>query len=61
MRVPRQKFSSDFEQYKEQFVFDMKAVIEIEEIPSELVFKWDQTDDHYVTVPSWTMAKEGSK
>ena len=51
----------DFEQFKAQFVFDVKAVIEMEEIPSELVINWDQTGIHYVPVSSWTMAKEGSK
>ena len=51
----------DFERYKAQFIFDVKAVIEIEEIPSELVTNWDQTGIHYVPVSNWTMAKEGSK
>ena len=51
----------DFERFKAQFVFDVKAVIEMEEIPSELVINWDQTGIHYVLVSSWTMAKEGSK
>ncbi len=51
----------DFERYKAQFVFDIKAVIEIEEIPCELVINWDQTGIHYVPVSNWTMAKEGSK
>ena len=51
----------DFERFKAQFIFDVKAVIEMEEIPSELVINWDQTGIHYVPVSSWTMAKEGSK
>ena len=50
-----------FERYKAQFNFDVKAIIEMEEIPSELVINWDQTGIHYVPVSSWTMAKEGSK
>ena len=52
---------SCFEKLKAQFNFDIKAVIEMEEIPSELVINWDQTGIHYVPVSSWTMAKEGSK
>jgi hypothetical protein len=51
----------DFERYKAQFIFDVIAVIEMEEIPSDLVINWDQTGIHYVPVSSWTMAKEGSK
>ncbi len=46
----------DFERYKAQFVFDVKAVIEIEEIPCELVINLDQPGIHYVPVSNWTMA-----
>lgn len=52
---------ADFEAFKSQFVFDVKTIIEMEEIPSELVINWDHTGIHYVPVSSWTMAKEGSK
>ena len=52
---------SDFVQLKSQFVFDVKAIIEMEEIPGELVINWDQTGIQYVPVSSSTMAKEGSK
>lgn len=41
---------SDFDQLKAQFVFDIKAIIEMEEIPGELVISWDQTGIHYVPV-----------
>ena len=50
-----------FERFKAQFVFDIKAVIEMEEIPSELVINWDQMGIHYMPESSWTMAKKGSK
>ena len=52
---------SDFEACKSQFLFDVKCVIELEEIPKDLVINWDHTGIHYVPVGSWTMAKEGSK
>jgi hypothetical protein len=51
----------DFNKYKAQFIFDVRAIVEIEEIPCELLINWDQTGIHYVPVSSWTMAKEGSK
>ncbi len=51
----------DFEAFKSQFVFDVKCIIELEEIPPDLVINWDHTGIHYVPVSSWTMAKEGSK
>ena len=44
-----------------QFLFDVKVVMEIEEIPPELVINWDQTGIHCVPVSSCTMAKLGSK
>ena len=51
----------DFELLKEQYLRDIKSVIEMDEIPDELVINWDQTGIHYVPVSSWTMEKEGSK
>ena len=52
---------SDFEACKIQCLFDVKCIIDLEEIPKDLVINWDHTGIHYVPVGSWTMAKEGSK
>ena len=52
---------SDFEALKAQFIYDFQVVVEMEEIPVELVVNWDQTGIHYVPVSSWTMEKGGSK
>ena len=46
---------SDINSLKAKFIF---VVIQIEEIPSDLVINWDQTGIHYVPV---SMAKESSK
>ena len=51
----------DFEAVKEQFLFDVKVVVEMEEIPHDLIINWDQTGIHYIPVGSWTMEKEGAK
>ena len=51
----------DFEDVKAQFLLDIKAVAEMDEVPSELIINWDQTGIHYVPVAAWTMEKEGSK
>lgn len=51
----------EFEANKAQFVFDVKSIIEMEEIPKELVINWNHTGIHYIPVSNWTMAKEGSK
>ncbi len=52
---------SDFEALKAQFIYDIQVVVEMEEIPGELIVNWDQTGIHYVPVSSWTMEREGSK
>ena len=50
-----------FEELKEQYLFDIKAVVEMEEIPHDLIINWDQTGINYVPVSQWTMEKVGSK
>ncbi len=52
---------SEFDILKNQFLFDIKSIVDIEEIPPELIINWDHTGLDYVPVSSWTMAKEGSK
>ena len=46
-----------FDELKTQFLLDIKVVVEMDEIPPELVINWDQTGIHYVPVASWTMDK----
>ncbi len=45
----------DFQKIKEQFLLDIKVIVQMENIPSDLVINWDQTGMHYVPVSSWTM------
>ena len=51
----------NFQVRKEQFLFDVKVIIEMEDISTDLVINWDQTGIHYVPVSNYTMEKEGSK
>ena len=51
----------NFEEVKAQFLLDIKAVVEMEDIPFDLIINWDQTTIHYVPVGSWMMDKEGLK
>ena len=46
---------------KEQYLFDIRGVVDMEEIPHDLIINWDQTAVHYVPVSNWTTAMEGSK
>ena len=51
----------NFDGLKDQYLFDIKAVAEMESIPGSLIINWDQTGINYVPVSEWSMAKEGSK
>ena len=51
----------NFEAVKEQFLLDINAVVEMEDIPPELVLNWDQTGISIVPGSSWTMEVKGSK
>ena len=46
---------------KAQFLFDIKSVVVMEDVPKELIINWDQTGIHYVPVSNWTMEKKGMK
>ena len=51
----------DFAAQKEQFLFDIRTIIEMKDIPQDLVVNWDHTGINYVPVSNWTMAAQGSK
>ena len=48
---------SNFLQLQEQFNYDAKVLIEMQEISLSLVINWDQTGIHYVPISSLTMEK----
>ena len=52
---------NNFDEVKQQFLVDIKAVVEMAEIPHDLIINWDQTRIKYIPVSEWTMAREGSK
>ena len=52
---------TDFVARKEQFLFDIHVLRELEQIPEELVINWDHTGLNYVPVSNWTMEREGAK
>ena len=47
--------------YEELRQLDITVVVELEEIPSELVINWDQTGINYVTSDSYNNGKVGNK
>ena len=51
----------NFAELKHQILLDIKAVVEIEDIPAELISNWDYTAISVVQVSSWTMEMKGAK
>lgn len=50
-----------FDSLKEQFLLDIKQLVDLEDIPPALIINWDQTAINYVPPASWTMEVEGRK
>ena len=46
---------SHFDELKEQYLLDIKVVVEMMKIPSELVFNWDHIGINIVPGSQWTM------
>ena len=56
------RFSSkEFSKLQSQFTNNVVTVVEIEEIPPELILNWDQTGLKIVPASAWTMEQQGSK
>ena len=51
----------EFAALKEEFLSNVEATVDMEEIPAELVLNWDQTGIRIVPSSMWTMDKQGSK
>ena len=49
-----------FDQLKQQYLEDIRTIVEFEDIPPELIINWDQTAIKYVPVSNWTMEAKGS-
>ena len=52
---------SHFKELKEQFLLDIKAVVDMEDVPSDLILNWDHTGINVVLGSQWTMEAKGSK
>ena len=52
---------AEFLEPKEQFPADVIAMVEMEEIPPELILNWDQTGIKIVPSSTWAMEWQGTK
>ena len=51
----------DFARRKQAFLDEVVGVVEMEEIPPELILNWDQTGINLVPASGWTMDQLGAK
>ena len=51
----------DFKDIKEQYLFDVKSIVLMENIPQEMILNWDQVGMKIVPSSAWTMEKSGTK
>ena len=51
----------NFDDIKGQYLSDIQCVVEMEEIPDDMILNWDQTAIKIVPSSSWTMEKRGCK
>ena len=52
---------SEFDEIKEVFLADVAAVAVMRNIPSDLIFNWDQTGLSIIPTGNWSMHKAGAK
>ena len=52
---------SNFDELKDNFLMDIKAIATMEEVPNDMILNWDQIAIKYIPVSNWTMATECSK
>ena len=50
-----------FDELTTQFLFNINATVQMQEIPSDLIINWDQTDIKIVPVSSCLMEQKGAK
>ena len=50
-----------YEQLKDEFLLEIKVIVNMDEIPPELIINFDQTALNYIPVSQWTTDQEGAK
>ena len=50
----------DFEELKKLFLLDVRNIVQMDEVPAQLIINWDQTGINYVPASNWTMEQVGS-
>ena len=50
-----------YEELKEQYILDTKVVVEMEDVPLDLIMNWDHTGINIVPGCPWTIEEKGAK
>ena len=50
----------DFDELKKLFLLDIRNIVQMDEVPAQLIINWDQTGINYVPASNWTMEQVGS-
>ena len=50
----------DFEELKKLFLLDVRNIVQMDEVPAQLIINWDQTGINYVPASNWTVEQVGS-
>lgn len=51
----------NFEEIKKNYLADIRAVVEVEDVPPSLIINWDHTATKIVPSSQWTMERKGMK
>ena len=49
----------DFDELKKLFLLDIRNIVQMDEVPAQLIINWDQTGINYVPASNWTMEQVG--
>ena len=45
----------DFDKLKKLFLLDIRSILQMDEVPAQLIINWDKTGIKYVPASTWTM------
>ena len=50
----------DFDELKKLLLLDVRNIVQMDQVPAQLIIKWDQTGINYAPASNWTMEEKGS-
>ena len=50
----------NFDELKKLFLLDIRNIVQMDEVPAQVIINWDQTGINYLPASNWTMEQVGS-